>query len=182
MRVLVTGAAGLVGYNTCKYYINRGHEVIGMDNLERSSLLGHEVSEVRRKFNWNKLVDMGVDMTLRDVSIPASFGNLPDVDAIVHLAGQCGVPTSIANPMRDFEVNTLGTLNVLEFARKCRENGKDTKVAFASTNKVYNLHAGWYLPSETASRWAWYESEIRIYGFSERMGKELDVLKGSRTP
>lgn len=182
MKVLVTGAAGLVGYNTCKYYINRGHEVIGLDNLERSSLLGHEVSEVRRKFNWNKLVDMGVDMRPHDVSKADSFVGIPDVDAIVHLAGQCGVPTSIADPRRDFEVNTLGTLNVLEFARACRDRGKDTKVAFASTNKVYNLHAGWYLPSETAPRWEWYASELRVHGFSERVGKELDLLKGSRTP
>jgi CDP-paratose 2-epimerase len=180
MNILISGAAGLVGFNACKYYAERGHSVIGMDNLERSKLLGHDVSDVRQKFNWDQLdTKYGVRTIFGDVSKQEHIRMLPTnwCDAIIHLAGQCGVPTSIADPRRDFEINTCGTFNILEYARAERNRGRNTRVAFASTNKVYNLHAGWMLQGE---RWRWTSEAWHRNGFPADMTSSL--LKGSRTP
>ena len=179
MNILVTGAAGLVGYNACDYFTRNGHNVIAIDNLERSKLLGHQVSDKRTYFNWDALLKMpNLERRYLDVSEDLTRA-FPEnwCDGIVHLAGQCGVPTSIANPRRDFEINTVGTFNVLEYARAERERGRGTKVAFASTNKVYNLHSGWTLEGE---RWRWTTNAWHQNGFPSDMKSSL--LSGSRTP
>lgn len=180
MNILITGAAGLVGFNACKYFSEQGHHVYAIDNLERSKLLGHEVSEKRTYFNWHALRELkNIDWLYLDITDPDFAHKLPAnyIDGIVHLAGQCGVPTSIWNPRRDFEINTLGTFNVLEYARAERAFGRNTKVAFASTNKVYNLHSGWNLEGE---RWRWSTETWHKNGFPSD-GKS-SLLSGSRTP
>lgn len=182
MRVLVTGAAGLIGFNTCKYYLGKGATVVGIDNLERSDLLGHEVSPLRRSFNWKLLHELGAQCVYGDVSCDRMFGERKELfdgfDVIVHLAGQCGVPTSIANPRRDFEVNAIGTFNVLEYVR---QTGRG-RVVYASTNKTYPLHSGWAL-DDASSKWAWIPATWRENGFP-RDGElsHPDYLGGSRTP
>ncbi|MHA2067345.1 MAG: NAD-dependent epimerase/dehydratase family protein, partial [Candidatus Thorarchaeota archaeon] len=107
MRALVTGGCGLIGYHSAMRFLNEGYEVTVMDNLERSNLLGHDVGRDRTYHNWNLLKDAGCEMVKKDVSLATSFSDLPRMDVIVHLAAQCGVPTSIQNPRRDFEVNTI---------------------------------------------------------------------------
>ncbi len=182
MRVLVTGAAGLIGFNTCKYYLGKGATVVGIDNLDRSDLLGHEVSPQRRSFNWKLLHELGVQCVYGDVSQERMFSDRRELfdgfDIVVHLAGQCGVPTSISNPRRDFEVNAIGTFNVLEYVRL---SGKG-RVVYASTNKTYPLHSGWALDS-ASSRYIWQPRDWRENGFP--IHGELshpDHLGGSRTP
>jgi CDP-paratose 2-epimerase len=161
MDILVTGAAGLIGFNACKYFQQQGHTVFGMDNLERSDLLGHKVSDARKYYNWNALDELGILCYPWDVSDPESWNNMHVVDAVVHLAGQCGVPTSIANPRRDFEINTVGTFNALEFARAVK-----AKFVYASTNKVYPLHEGWKL-NNVLKRWEWDHLPRHYAGFPE---------------
>ena len=180
MKVLVTGACGLIGFNTCKHYVNMGDEVWGIDNLERSKLLGHEVSQERARFNYKELVNMGVTLVERDISEQATWDNLPQegFDIVVHLAGQCGVPTSIADPRRDFEINAIGTFNVLEYVRK---TGKG-RVVYASTNKTYPLHAGWDKSSHS-NKWEWRDADWHTYGFpKEGEFKHPDNFGGARTP
>jgi CDP-paratose 2-epimerase len=182
MRVLVTGAAGLIGFNTCKYYLGKGATVVGIDNLERSDLLGHDVSPQRRSFNWKLLHELGAQCVYGDVSHERMFAERKELfdgfDIIVHLAGQCGVPTSIANPRRDFEVNAIGTFNVLEYVRL---SGKG-RVVYASTNKTYPLHSGWALDS-ASSRWSWLHADWRDNGFpKDGEISHPDHLGGSRTP
>jgi len=157
MDILVTGAAGLVGFNACKYFQQQGHNVLGIDNLERSSLLGHKVSEDRKLFNVHALERLGISCLRWDVSNADIWEDLPAMDAVVHLAGQCGVPTSIANPRRDFEINTIGTFNALEFARTF-----GARFVYASTNKVYPIHGGWHLEDR---RWRWTNPGRHQSGF-----------------
>lgn len=184
MKVLVTGAAGLIGFNACKYYLELGHQVVGIDNLERSDLLGHtEASDKRRGHNWHLLSDLGVETEMVDVSdkydMDTFMINHPyGFDLIIHLAGQCGVPTSIKNPRRDFEINAGGTFNVLEYVRL---TGKG-RVVYASTNKTYPLHSGWAL-NTASDKWQWVPTAWRENGFP-RHGElsHPDHLGGSRTP
>ena len=181
MRVLITGICGLIGFNAAKYYRNLGYEVWGIDNMERSTLLGHEVSKVRSRFNYNELLALGVPVIEQDISEQSTWDELPreGFDIIIHLAGQCGVPSSINNPRRDFEVNAIGTLNVLEYVRK---TGRDTRVVYASTNKTYPIHAGWH-KNPQSSRWEWRDADWHRYGFpKEGELRHPDDLGGARTP
>lgn len=137
MRVLVTGGCGLVGYHAATYFKDAGHEVVVVDNFERSALLGHDASDERVFFNAKLLEAKGIPVWPHDVSLPYEqyWEGYPHFDYVIHLAGQCGVPTSISNPRRDFEINTVGTFNALEY---CRDNG--AALALASTNKIYPIH------------------------------------------
>ena len=170
MKVLITGGCGLIGYHTSMYYLNQGHEVDVLDNLERSSLLGHTVSTERANFNRNLLVQSGINVIHGDVSDEHEYRFKEGHDLIVHLAGQCSVPNSIINPRRDFEVNVLGTFNVLEYARKC-----GATVVFASTNKVYPIHDTFV---KRGDRW---EFSNPVW-FSRGVPTSADSLRGSRTP
>lgn len=173
MKVLITGGCGLIGYNTAKYYLNKNCQVSVIDNLERSTLLGYKVSEKRQMYNALALHQMGADIFYRDVSIPETWkivdSEKGNFDVIVHLAAQCGVPTSLNDPGRDFEVNTVGTFNMLEMARKW-----NAKVVYASTNKVYPLHDMW---TKKADRWIWAVPQWHEHGFPT---SAMD--RDSRTP
>jgi CDP-paratose 2-epimerase len=172
MRVLVTGGCGLIGFNIAKHYVQKGHNVEVMDNLERSSLLGHsEVEEERTTFNFNELKELGVRTYRLDVSEQKSWNLRPNYDVIFHMAAQCGVPTSIENPRRDFEVNVQGTFNALEHARKTGGT-----LIYASTNKVYPIHDNFRLVGD---RWQFDNDEWNQNGFPAR---DMNKLSGSRTP
>lgn len=123
MRIAVTGSLGHIGTNVCLEAVKRGHTVIGMDNLVRSLV----------EENIPVLQKAGVKIVRGDVRNKIDFDKLPQIDAVIHLAGQCGIPYSLISPMYDFEVNALGTLNVLEYSRT---HGK-IPVVFASSNKAY---------------------------------------------
>ena len=174
MKVLVTGGCGLIGYHAATYYINKGDNVTVIDNLERSKLLGHdEVSDARRDYNKIRLENLGVKIYEWDISDQRTVGTVGEhegpFDTIIHLAAQCGVPTSIENPRRDFEVNVIGTFNVLEYAREF-----GSTVVFASTNKVYPIHEGFI---EKEDRWHFQKPDWDTYGFPV-----VTSLIGSRTP
>jgi CDP-paratose 2-epimerase len=137
-RVLVTGGAGFVGSHAAAYYDDRGAEVTALDNLSRVDTL-ETAGEDRNTaaYNWNHLADAHPDVELveADVRDADRMAELVEGhDAVVHTAGQVAVTASLEDPRTDFEVNALGTFNVLEAARKA---DSDPAVAFASTNKVY---------------------------------------------
>lgn len=182
MKVLVTGGAGLVGHHTAKFYLDRGDEVYIIDNLARSYLLRHDVSDARKHFNIKLSQAAGAHWICQSIGDPTAFASLPDdIELIVHLAAQTSVPTSIANPREDFMVNAIGSFDVMEFARKT-----GAAVVYASTNKTYPLHAGWekyLLPSKKTMRWDWSDPDWYQNGFpvdGHHAHPEWSV--GSRTP
>jgi CDP-paratose 2-epimerase len=126
MRVLVTGGCGFIGTNTALALAARGDEVVALDNFSRRG------SERNRE--TLEAAD-GVAVAEGDVRDDAAVSAaVADCDAVVHLAAQVAVTTSVLDPRYDFEVNALGTVNVLEASRK---SGRRPTVLFASTNKVY---------------------------------------------
>jgi CDP-paratose 2-epimerase len=134
MKVLVTGGAGFVGSHVAEYYAKQGDAVIVFDNLSRSELLGYEAVDAR--YNWNFLKKYGtIELVKGDIRDADNLRNVAeDADVIVHTAAQTAVTTSVIDPKTDFEINALGTFNVLEAAR----NSKATPcVIYCSTNKVY---------------------------------------------
>jgi CDP-paratose 2-epimerase len=132
MRVLITGGAGFIGSHVVEYYAIKGDEVVILDNLSRTEILGKVIGDPL--YNWNYLKRYAnVKLVKGDIRNSEQVKEAAkDVNAILHVAAQVAVTTSIANPRIDFEINTLGTFNVLEVARL-----EDASLIFASTNKVY---------------------------------------------
>lgn len=134
MRILVTGGAGFVGSHVAEYYAKKGNEVIVFDNLSRATLLGYDNADV--VYNWNYLKTYEkiklIKADIRDVE--KINDAVKDAEVIIHAAAQTAVTTSTVDPRTDFEVNVVGTFNVLEAARLSKNN---PCVIFCSTNKVY---------------------------------------------
>ena len=137
MKVVVTGGGGFVGSHVVEQYARRGDRVLALDNLSRWDTLGdHQMGAFAERFNWDyishRTAVQGQRMDIRDAK--AVEVALRDADVIVHAAGQVAVTTSMEDPRTDFEVNALGTFNVLEGARR---SASDPVLLFCSTNKVY---------------------------------------------
>ena len=133
MKVLVTGGAGFVGSHVAEYYANKGDEVICYDNLSRANLLKKSIDSL---YNWNYLKGFPnvklINGDVRDLEEVKKAAK--NVDVIIHAAAQTAVTISIEDPKTDFEVNALGTFNVLEAARL---SDSDPVIVYCSTNKVY---------------------------------------------
>ena len=127
-KILVTGGAGFVGSNLCNALLGDGHNVTIYDNLARP---GTETNLAWLRSRHGDRLRFS-DSDVRDAA--ALRHAACDADVIYHLAGQVAVTTSVEDPRSDFEVNALGTLNVLEAARA---SGRKPIVVFTSTNKVY---------------------------------------------
>jgi len=134
MRVLVTGAAGFIGYHVAERLLARGDEVIGLDNLNpyyEPSLKEARLARLRVQpgFRFEKL-----DLADR-VGMETLFGTAA-IGRVVHLAAQAGVRYSIENPHAYVESNLVGTLHVLEGCRRHRVE----HLVFASTSSVYGAN------------------------------------------
>ncbi len=130
MRYLITGGAGFIGSNAADHLLAQGHEVVILDNLSRPGS--------QRNLDWLRERHGEVPLARLDVrdypAVLETFRRYRPLDVVYHLAAQVAVTTSVARPREDFEINALGTLNVLEAIRELR---LDPVLLFASTNKVY---------------------------------------------
>jgi nucleoside-diphosphate-sugar epimerase/intein/homing endonuclease len=125
VKILVTGGAGFIGTTTCLKLLEKGHEVIAFDNLVREG--------VDKNLEFLKGKD-GFTFVEGDVRVKEDFVKLDsDIEGIIALAANPGIPKSLEDPLYDFDINARGMIHVLEFARS---RGK-IPVVFASTNKVY---------------------------------------------
>lgn len=150
MSILVTGGAGFVGSHVATYYARKGNQVICYDNLSRADLLKRSVDTM---YNWNYLKNFpNVKMINGDLRNPDKLKEtVKDVGAIIHTAAQTAVTTSVQDPKVDFEVNALGTFNVLEAARL---SNSDLAIIYCSTNKVYGNNINKIRVLEKKTRYA----------------------------
>ncbi len=133
--ILVTGAAGFIGYHVARALLERGDGVVGLDNLNSYYSVDLKTArlaqlEGREGFTFRKL-DLASERGMERLFGEHRF------DAVVHLAAQAGVRFSLREPRAYEQSNVLGTLNVLE---GCRHAGVDHLV-FASSSSVYGLSA-----------------------------------------
>lgn len=129
MTIVVIGGAGFIGCNVADYYLRNKHNVTVFDNFSRKGTL-QNLDWLLKRYKDNLTVAQG------DVRI--DFGRLKSVvskaDVVFHFAAQVAVTTSVVDPREDFEINALGTFNVLE---AIRQSGNKPIILYSSTNKVY---------------------------------------------
>lgn len=129
MRWLVTGAAGFIGTNLVTHLLQTGEEVVALDDFSRDGVRSN-ADFLQQTFDL-KIEEVDITDERRLASALDAF---QQVDAIAHLAGQVSLLASIADPVRDFEVNARGTLNLLEWIRT---KSPATAIISMSSNKVY---------------------------------------------
>jgi NAD(P)-dependent dehydrogenase (short-subunit alcohol dehydrogenase family) len=149
-----------------------GHEVVVYDNLSRARMLGKSVGDPEH--NWKYLGSLGNVTRIRgDVRDFAALAEAArGADIMVHAAAQVAVTTSLENPREDFEVNALGTFNVLEAARR-----EDSALLFLSTNKVYGENVNSIPVRELETRYEFADPRYE-HGIPE----ELPVDHTGHTP
>ncbi|MEK6882794.1 MAG: NAD-dependent epimerase/dehydratase family protein [Nanoarchaeota archaeon] len=166
-KILITGSCGFIGTNCTIEAIERGYTVIGFDNLRRS-LTEENLLFLQKTFRDKFIFIHG------DIRNKVDFDRIPkDLIGIIALAGQCGIPYAQISPQYDFEVNALGTLNVLEYARL---HGK-IPVAFASSNKVYTNITNVMSIEEAETRYRWDNSGTPLW----KAGRFEDGITIDRT-
>ncbi|MBV9458927.1 MAG: GDP-mannose 4,6-dehydratase [Bradyrhizobium sp.] len=126
--VLITGGCGFIGSNLADRLAMDGESVLILDNLARAG--------VRENAQWLKSRHRErVRITIGDIRDPIPvIDAVREARAVLHLAAQVAVTSSVERPLDDFEINACGTLNVLEALRL---HNADAPLIFASTNKVY---------------------------------------------
>lgn len=165
MKVLVTGAGGLIGSEAVKYFLKNGNLVWGIDNNMRSAFFG-EQGDVTGVIDSLTSIE-GYTHFFSDITSEDQMNNIfknVKPDAIIHCAAQPSHDKAASIPIMDFKVNAFGTINLLECTRL---HCKDTAVfIYMSTNKVYGDGPNSILMNETDTR---YEISDKNYknGISE---------------
>ncbi|AJF60040.1 MAG: GDP-mannose 4,6-dehydratase [Candidatus Diapherotrites archaeon] len=128
MSELVIGGAGFIGVNLAERLLQHGKKVVVFDNFSRKGT-DKNIEWLKKNFPSVKVVKVDIRKDLM-----ALENSVKDAENVYHMAAQVAVTTSVTNPREDFEINALGTFNVLEAMRKTESNAM---LVFASTNKVY---------------------------------------------
>jgi UDP-glucuronate 4-epimerase len=134
MKILVTGAAGFIGFHTCRKLLARGDEVVGFDNLNpyydvrlKEARLGELAGQEGFRFIRGELSDAS--------AVESAFKTGP-VESVVHLAAQAGVRYSLKNPRAYLDSNLAGFMNILESTR----HGRIKHLVYASSSSVYGAN------------------------------------------
>lgn len=171
--ILITGAGGLIGYSVSKFFLDKKHKILGLENNTRKILFGSQgsikknITELKKSrnfifFNTDILDKKKVNHIFRKYNIKL----------IVHAAAQPSHDWSAKDPVMDFNINTIGTLNLLEAVRNIRKN---CSFIFLSTNKVYGDTTNYFNYTEKKTR---YEIEKKYQkGFDEKIN--IDQAKHS---
>jgi len=128
MKILITGGLGFIGVNSALDFYNNGYEIFILDNLSRKGNIENYLL-LKEKINF-KLFNKDI-RNFFDIDLIFQQNKF---DVILHLAAQVAVTFSVRNPREDFEINAVGTFNILECIRN---HSKDSILLYSSTNKVY---------------------------------------------
>ena len=175
MKVLITGSSGLIGSEAVAHYAGRGDQVIGIDNNMRADFFGADGDTT-----WNlarlKAAHPSFHHISADIRDRVRILELLDrerPDAIIHCAAQPSHDLAASRPFDDFDVNAVGTLNLLEAVRRF---AKESPFVFMSTNKVYGDAPNEIPLVELPTRWDYALAEDYA-GVSEQL--RIDFSKHS---
>ena len=165
MKILVTGSSGLIGSEVCTYFSNRGHSIHGVDNNQRAIFFGPQGDTSWRLSELVNTISGFVhhDIDIRDRSKVLELVKSLKPNAIIHTAAQPSHDKAASIPFEDFDVNAVGTLNLLEASRQfCQDN----PFIHMSTNKVYGDGPNAIKMKEETSRWE-YDDLKYVNGIAE---------------
>jgi CDP-paratose 2-epimerase len=179
MKILVTGSSGLIGSEAVEYFDRRGHHIYGVDNNLRQYFFG---STGDTTWNLKRLLKATqrfthVDLDIRDRLGVFNLFKSQCFDLIIHCAAQPSHDKAASLPLDDFDVNAVGTLNLLEATRQyCAES----VFIFMSTNKVYGDAPNEMPLQELKTRYDYAQPED-YYGVTEhcRIDQSLHSLFGA---
>ncbi len=164
MQLLITGGAGFIGGHLAETFVEDGHDVTALDNLDPfydTGIKRHNIDAAKTAAEDGSGRYEFVDGDIRDRELVESL--VADADVVYHQAAQAGVRTSVDNPHKTTEINVMGTLNVLEAA----SSSSVERVVMASSSSVYGKPES--LPyEETHPR-----TPVSPYGVSKVTGEEL---------
>jgi len=175
VKLLVTGSSGLIGSEVVSFFASRGEEVHGVDNNQRADFFGpggdtrwnqHRLAKAFPSFHHHEL-------DIRDRSSVLAFIEKLKPTAIVHTAAQPSHDLAASRPFDDFDVNAVGTLNLLEATRR---SCITSPFVHMSTNKVYGDKPNTIRLKELESRWD-YDDPTYANGITETFS--IDASKHS---
>jgi CDP-paratose 2-epimerase len=131
--IVITGSYGLIGSEVCRFYNSLGFRVIGIDNDMRKYFFGESTKD-KSNNNFTNYIHYDIDIRNYEEITKVFSEYSTDISLIVHTAAQPSHDWAVKEPITDFTVNALGTLNLLECTRLFCPNAT---FIFTSTNKVY---------------------------------------------
>jgi len=136
MKTLVTGSSGLIGSEAVAFFEELGHDVFGADNNMRATFFGPkgDTSWNLRRLQQRFPRFRHIDLDIRDREGVEKLIREENFDLVVHAAAQPSHDLAAKMPYEDFDVNAVGTLNLLE---SCRRHAEEAVFLLMSTNKVY---------------------------------------------
>lgn len=134
MRILVTGAAGFIGSALCIKLLERGDEVVGIDNLNDYYDVNLKLARLERLRGYERF--KFIKLEIADKQSVIDLFAKEKVQRVMHLAAQAGVRYSITNPHAYIDSNIVGFINILE---GCRHNAVE-HLAYASSSSVYGAN------------------------------------------
>jgi len=137
MTILVTGAAGFIGFHTCKALLAQGKTVVGVDNLNDYYDVTLKQARLQELDRQDAFSFLPIDIADKDAVLGLQK-QFPDIDYIIHLAAQPGVRYSLVNPYAYITSNIDGSLCLLEL---CRTLKKLKHFVYASSSSVYGDNA-----------------------------------------
>jgi CDP-paratose 2-epimerase len=179
MKILVTGSSGLIGSEAVAFFDEQGHEVIGADNNMRAVFFGPQGDTT-----WNRDRLLGrtknfkhFDLDIRNREDVFEFFKSHKFDAIIHCAAQPSHDKAAEIALIDFDVNAVGTVNLLEATR---QNFPESPFVHVSTNKVYGDSPNELPMKELDTRWD-YADPKDYNGITEecRIDRTLHSLFGA---
>jgi CDP-paratose 2-epimerase len=175
---IVTGSNGLIGSQTVKYLIDKGYYVVGIDNDMRSYFFGKDAStkesEIKMVSDYGRNSYNPLNVDIRDYeTLDLIFKSLTDedhdLDLIVHAAAQPSHDWAAKEPLTDFSVNAIGTMNMLELTRL---HVPKATFIFTSTNKVYGDTPNYLDLIEKDTRW---ELNSETYKLKHYLGNDGSI-------
>ena len=162
MNILVTGAAGFIGFHLCKKLLNDKYKVFGIDNINNYydvNLKKNILKQLLTKKNFKfKKIDISNENFVKNI-----YPSVKNCKIIIHLAAQAGVRYSISHPYKYIESNVKAQISILELAKKIKSF---EHLIYASSSSVYGANKK--IPFSINDK---VDNPISLYGASKRSGE-----------
>ena len=164
MKILITGAAGFIGFSFAKYLLEKDYKIIGLDNLNDYYDVNLKKKRLKQLSKSNNFKFYKVDLTEK-IKIEKIFKN-NKIDFVFHFAAQAGVRHSIDHPRKYIESNILGFYNLIENVK----NHNIKRLFYASSSSVYGENKNFPLNEKQNI------SPKNIYALSKKINEEIGLI------